>query len=64
MLVMLLFKAYVHYFLSNFYFSLNDSPSKTTKNVFRKNFFDILQNERGQEAHGNYINGFSEKIII
>ena len=27
-------KACVHYFLSNFYFSLNDSPSKTMKNVF------------------------------
>ena len=28
------FKACVRYFLSNFYFSSNDSPSKTTKNVF------------------------------
>ena len=28
------FKAYVHYFLSNFYFSPNDSPSKSVKNVF------------------------------
>ena len=28
------FKAFVHYFLSNLYFSLNDSPSKTIKNVF------------------------------
>ena len=28
------FKACVRYFLSNFYFSLNDSPSKTMKNVF------------------------------
>ena len=27
-------KAYVRYFLSNFYFSLNDSPSKTMKNVY------------------------------
>ena len=27
-------KACVHYFLSNFYFSPNDSPSKTMKNVF------------------------------
>ena len=27
-------KACVRYFLSNFYFSLNDSPSKTMKNVF------------------------------
>ena len=26
--------ACVHYFLSNFYFSPNDSPSKTMKNVF------------------------------
>ena len=26
-------KACVRYFLSNFYFSLNDSPSKTMKNV-------------------------------
>ena len=28
------FKACVRYFLSNFYFSPNDSPSKTTKNIF------------------------------
>ena len=28
------FKACVRYFLSNFYFSPNDSPSKTMKNVF------------------------------
>ena len=27
-------KACVRYFLSNFYFSPNDSPSKTTKNIF------------------------------
>ena len=27
-------KACVSYFLSNFYFSPNDSPSKTMKNVF------------------------------
>ena len=27
-------KAYAHYFLSNFYFSPNESPSKTMKNVF------------------------------
>ena len=27
-------KASVHYFLSKFYFSLDDSPSKTMKNVF------------------------------
>ena len=29
-----LFKACVRYFLSNFYFTPNDSPSKTMKNVF------------------------------
>ena len=29
-----LFKACVCYFLSNFYFSPNDSPSKTIKNAF------------------------------
>ena len=29
-----LFKACVCYFLSNFYFSPNDRPSKTMKNVF------------------------------
>ena len=28
------FKACVRYFLSNFYFSLNDSPSETMENVF------------------------------
>ena len=27
-------------------------------------FFEILQNERGQELHGNYMSGFSEKILI
>ena len=27
-------KAYVRYFLSNFYLSPNDSPSKTMKDVF------------------------------
>ena len=27
-------KAYVHYFVSNLYFSPNDSPSKTMKNIF------------------------------
>ena len=31
-------KACVHYFLSNFYFSSNDSPSKTMKNVFYFSF--------------------------
>ena len=28
------FKACVHYFLTNFYFLPNDSPSKTMKDVF------------------------------
>ena len=28
------FKASVRYFLSNLYFSLNDSPSKSMRNVF------------------------------
>ena len=32
--ILVKFKACVHYFLSNLYFSLNDSPSKTMKNVF------------------------------
>ena len=32
--IIILLKACVHYFLSNFYFSRNDSPSKTIKNVF------------------------------
>ena len=31
---LLIFKACTHYFLSDFYFSSNDSPSKTIKNVF------------------------------
>ena len=31
---LLKFKASVSYFLTNFYFSPNDSPSKTTKDVF------------------------------
>ena len=30
----LVFKACVRYFLSNFYFSPSDSPSKKTQNVF------------------------------
>ena len=29
-----------------------------------KDFFTILHNERGQERHGNYINGFSERNLI
>ena len=29
-----------------------------------KDFFKILHNEMGQEVHENYINGFSEKILI
>ena len=29
-----LLKTFAHYFLSNFYFSPNDSPSKIIKNVF------------------------------
>ena len=33
-LVVPVFKACVRYFLSNFYFSPNDSPSKTVKNVY------------------------------
>ena len=32
--VIISFKACVHYILSNFGFSPNDSPSKTMKNVF------------------------------
>ena len=27
-------------------------------------FFEILQNERSQELHESYNNGFSEKILI
>ena len=37
-------KACVHYFLSNFYFSPNASPSKTMKNVLQK--FEYLENEK------------------
>ena len=29
-----------------------------------KDYFTILHNERGQERHGNYINGFSERNLI
>ena len=29
-----------------------------------KDCFTILHNERGQERHGNYINGFSERKLI
>ena len=29
-----------------------------------KDCFTILHNERGQERHGNYINGISEKNLI
>ena len=32
--------------------------------ICRQDCFTILHNERGQERHGNYINGFSEKNII
>ena len=29
-----------------------------------KDYFTILHNERGQERHGSYINGFSEGNLI
>ena len=29
-----------------------------------KDCFTILHNERGQDRHGNYINGFSERNLI
>ena len=29
-----------------------------------KDYFTILQNERGQERHENYINDFSERNLI
>ena len=29
-----------------------------------KDCFTVLQNERSQERHGNYINGFSKRNII
>ena len=29
-----------------------------------RDFFTILHNEKGQERHGNYINGFSKKKIL
>ena len=29
-----------------------------------KDCFTILHNERGQETHGNYVNGFSERSLI
>ena len=43
-------------------------PENVTSSQFwigSKNFFKILRNERGrQQIHGNYINGFSEKILF
>ena len=38
---LVLFKACVRYFLSNLYFSLNDSPKKTMKIVFYLTLFDL-----------------------
>ena len=32
--------------------------------VLLNDFFEILNNERDLEIHGNYFNGFSEKILI
>ena len=32
--------------------------------IYCKDCFTILHNERGQERHGNYINGFSERNLI
>ena len=40
------FKAFVRYLLSNFYFSPNDSPSKTMKNVF---LFHIKRSFRSRD---------------
>ena len=41
-----LVEAFVCYFLSNFYFSSNDSPSKTTTNAF---FFHLKSSLRSQD---------------
>ena len=43
---MLIVKACVRYVLSNFYFSPNDSPSKTMKNVF---LFNLKSSFRSQD---------------
>ena len=40
-----LFKACIHYFLTNFYFSPNDSPSKTMKDVFLFNLKDCFRSQ-------------------
>ena len=32
--------------------------------IHSKDFFEILHNERDQEVHENYINGFSGKKVI
>ena len=32
--------------------------------IYCKDCFTVLHNERGQERHGNYINGFSERNLI
>ena len=40
----------------------NGMPSKLW--IHSKDFFKILHNERDQEVHGTYINGFPEKILI
>ena len=42
-LIEAIFKACFRYFLSSFYFSSNDSPSKTTKNLF---FFHLKSSFR------------------
>ena len=47
-LVCLAMKACVRYFLSNFHFSPNDSPSKNMKNVF---LFHIKSSFRSRDIH-------------
>ena len=36
----------------------------TCRHNSRSVLFQTLHNEKGQEVHDNYINGFSEKIIF
>ena len=40
----------------------NGTPSSFY--ICSKDFFQILHHKRDQEGHGNYINGFSKKILI
>ena len=45
-------------------FSTEDCPPGRNVRAASKDVFLILRNESGQKMHGNFINGFSEKVVF